>query len=503
MSGITREISPVPPAVALPAGAAPLLIVRGGPAAGRALRVERDGATIGNDPVDDLQLGDPAFGGGRLVIRRGASGWEITSEGLAATASLPSLRSGIEWSVGGSVFAWVEPGGMARGTARAARTGVGRWRRMPAAGAAALALVVALVVVVPLVLAGRAPAGASRDSTVAVADGARAFAALRDAFLREDWDSVGRLAEEARATGVPGDEIARYVDGARLEARQAALVARIRICISSGDQPCARAGLAELAAGSAVADRERPALEEELRQALANGGDAGGAEVATAAPVEDRGGQHPANDRPARRVAAGARPRAEPAAPLPLDAFRQGDVEGAIESAAADPASRRLVPLLKRYDVVLRRGLESAGPAAYPWLDELVRLEERLGAKSPAGEAARQRLSDLHVAAGLAAERTAEWERALHQYERAARVASGHGAAAAGLQRIRARARDAFFEGYALRDLDREEAVERFQLVTRLLPSGDETYEKARRWLERMRGGRSGHPAPPVRSEAL
>ena len=69
-------------------------------------------------------------------------------------------------------------------------------------------------------------------------------------------------------------------------------------------------------------------------------------------------------------------------------------------------------------------------------------------------------------------------------------VDAADSARAAGREReeLAAKAGQAYWSGYVAKDLDPDAARRAFRLVVALLPAGDETAIKARRWLNRLEG---------------
>jgi hypothetical protein len=343
-------------------------------------------------------------------------------------------------------------------------------------------------------------------------------------------------------------EIARAFARAEAEAPRAQALEAARAALARREFATARDALAAVRDDSALAGAAhqlqaalRDALESSVREARARAqaGDAAGA-AALIQPVlaVDPGREDalevqralrsrlPGRARGQRRAAPSPGSAGPPqdggrAPPSPIvAAYLSGDVAGALlrAQAAKDGRSRQLARDLQDFAAAWRDGrakarvgrkaeaiaaleiaetldkdIAEAGAAAVSGSGPSRAAEAWKGSRP--GAEVRQALSILHAALGLAAVGSGS--------DDALPAAAAHLRAAlefdpqdqearAGLFRASARAKEIYLRGYVAKDGEPQAARRDFEVVRGTLPEGDETAQKAKRWLDRLDG-----KAPP------
>jgi hypothetical protein len=179
--------------------------------------------------------------------------------------------------------------------------------------------------------------------------------------------------------------------------------------------------------------------------------------------------------------------------------YLSGDVRAAItraESAGVtDGRAARLARELRELDQAYRDGLarmEANKPIeAMRSLDAADRLDRAIarGKESRIGAEVRRALSRLHYQAGAASMSSDDALPRAAQHLRAAVLADPQNdLARQQLSQVVSRAKELYLRAYVAKDTDAPTARQMFQLVTEILPGGDATSEKARRWLEKLDG---------------
>ena len=70
---------------------------------------------------------------------------------------------------------------------------------------------------------------------------------------------------------------------------------------------------------------------------------------------------------------------------------------------------------------------------------------------------------------------------------RALQADPGHAGASNMVSELRQKARDLYLQAYALKDTDPEDAVPKFREVMAMTPPDDETHQKAKSWVEKLK----------------
>src|SRR5207237_3408046 len=106
----------------------------------------------------------------------------------------------------------------------------------------------------------------------------------------------------------------------------------------------------------------------------------------------------------------------------------------------------------------------------------------------------RKALSAVHtqIAAGQAAAGEDNLPQAAAHLRAAVQNDPANEAAQTQLRAVSDRAREIYLRGYVAKDEDAEASRKAFRLVVETLPSSDETAQKAKRWLDKLSGHKSG-----------
>lgn len=349
-----------------------------------------------------------------------------------------------------------------------------------------------------LVLAPRT--GAGRPPAFDPADpGAGRFLAGLDAARDGRWDEAREHLAAAVTAGVP-EAPERLATVERKLAVDAA-AARARALLADGDPAGAAVALAEAGRGGpelgALGGEVRAAARKRLEELSSAAGRAGEGDESRAA-FADLAASFPEE---ARAVEAAARPRApqgDPAADRALAALRAG---GLAEARAAVVGCRlaRCRSIARSLEVVAVGLASPAGGAAdggpegrsgldVPALEAAWAALQRLGGSAPLEKTVGAKLAPWYHDAGLEALRRGDLGTARERFDRALGVWPGHPPSQRERERLRARARELFLEGYTEKDASPDQARQKFRLVATISGPEEELHRKARRWLERLDG---------------
>jgi hypothetical protein len=181
----------------------------------------------------------------------------------------------------------------------------------------------------------------------------------------------------------------------------------------------------------------------------------------------------------------GAAPKAwEPA----VARFVDGDLTGAAALAnacvARAPRCKSLLGQLNEFSGLYGRleELDARG------LTRLLQLDREIteGRASRMARAAGMRAASIFYESASTANASGQWGRAGEYARRALEADSGHSGAKSLLSELRTRAKDLYLSAYSLKDTSPDEALPRFREVMQLTSPHDETYEKARGWVEKL-----------------
>ncbi len=527
-------------------GGNPMLVAVAGPRKGSEFRLTEERTTIGRGSDNVLVIPDISVSRQHVIVLREGERWVVADQGSGNGTRLngreierQALRDGDEIAMGDTVVQFVELGRVARGAKPSAVNAVRTEERAEvtsakAAPQSALKRRAPLYFTIFAALLIAFGAGVVRKQRL---DRAQAEAAQGDdsqALAQERFQEGVTLLKQGKwveareklksAAELDGNDpdIARYLTTAQAEAPRAQALAAARAALARKDFAAARASLQGIPEESALAepahelDRQiLTSLDAAVRDARtrAESGDAAGAADALApvlaadpsradalAVKEVIGPRH----RASTSASAPRRGRAErPAAPATgsaetapvLEAYLSGDIGSALERAALNPGAERLLVQLQQFDSAYKDGV--AKMAAHKSNEALKALETAaradaaiaLGKDSRLGREVRKSLSSLHYQLGIATVQTDEGLPQAATHLRAAVAADpGNELAQQQLTQVFERAKEMYLRGYVAKGSDADIARHSFKIVIETLPPGDETAQKAKRWLDKLNG---------------
>ena len=530
-------------------GASPLLVAVAGPRKGSEFPLTEERTTIGRGSDNVLVIPDISVSRQHVVLQREGDRWVVLDQGSGNGTRLNgrgitrhALRHGDEIAMGDTVVQFVEPGGVVvRGARAVVPESALRTEERPEVTSAKASPRPSLK--------RRAPLYAAIFGALLIAFGAGLVRKQRQDRARQDaaqGDEGGALAQQRFQEGVTllkqgkwveardklkiaaeldgkDPEIARYLETTQAEAPRAQALSAARAALARKDFGAARVALQAIPDDSALADGAHE-LEQQIRAALdaavrearlrAESGDAAGASDALA-PV--LAAEPSRADALAVKEAIGPQRRPSTAAPPPrreraarqatpaedhspdtaqvVEAYLSGDIGAALERAQLNPHAQRLLGQLQQFDSAYQDGV--AKMMAHKSNEALKALETAAhadaaiagGKDSRLGREVRKSLSSLHYQLGIASVQTDEGLPQAATHLRAAVAAdSGNDLAQQQLAQVIERARDLYLRGYVAKDSDADAARHSFKIVIETLPAGDETAQKAKRWLDKLNG---------------
>jgi hypothetical protein len=168
--------------------------------------------------------------------------------------------------------------------------------------------------------------------------------------------------------------------------------------------------------------------------------------------------------------------------------FLDGDVSGAIamvERCAMKVAKcESLANRMREFDELNKRldFLDADN------LRRLIALDRQIlgGVGSSWSRKAKLRLSGVLVKTASSAQSAHDWVKAAKMAKEALRMDSGNVAAASILEDLRGKAKDVYLSAYTIRESDPAAALVRFEEVLQLTSPGDENYQRAKFWIEKL-----------------
>jgi alkanesulfonate monooxygenase SsuD/methylene tetrahydromethanopterin reductase-like flavin-dependent oxidoreductase (luciferase family) len=97
------------------------------------------------------------------------------------------------------------------------------------------------------------------------------------------------------------------------------------------------------------------------------------------------------------------------------------------------------------------------------------------------------RASNIFFKSASAAKASGQYGRAMENAQRALQADPSHAGANNIVAEMRAKAKDLYLQAYALKDTNPEDAVPKFREVMAMTPSDDETHQKAKSWVEKLK----------------
>jgi tetratricopeptide (TPR) repeat protein len=169
--------------------------------------------------------------------------------------------------------------------------------------------------------------------------------------------------------------------------------------------------------------------------------------------------------------------------------FRDGDQKGALDIATdcAKKASqcKALVAQMKDFDNLYKRleDLDAKG------LARLLDLDKRItnGKGSKMARNAGTRAANIFFKQASSSKAAGQYGRAMENAQRALQADPSHLGANNIVNELRAKAKDLYMQAYALKDANPEDAVPMFRDVMTMSTPDDETYQKAKGWVEKLK----------------
>jgi hypothetical protein len=316
------------------------------------------------------------------------------------------------------------------------------------------------------------------------------------------WTEAKSALVIAKGLAPDDPEVQRYLARAEQESEFDQKLRDAKLLVEKADFEGARALVAAVTPDSALAEQAEALRKKIEESALAHAEQVAAADAQAAAAAKA-----------ARPGKAPEKKEAAPALPAPrsivqqevaaiVEAYRDGDLKNAMDRAdeAADGGNRDAGELKRRmgaFDAARREGLSRAQggkPAeAARALEQALKFDKEIvGArKSKLGLEVGQELSRQHFLLGMEARGDEQLGRASQHFRAAVDADPSNDAAQRQLEHAVARAKELYLEGYVARTTDPETARRIFKRVIQVLPPGDETYEKAKRWLDQLEGRKS------------
>jgi tetratricopeptide (TPR) repeat protein len=202
------------------------------------------------------------------------------------------------------------------------------------------------------------------------------------------------------------------------------------------------------------------------------------------------------NDQVTRAIAIRDAPPPPPThreAPKPwdqaVDRFRDGDLNGALAianaCAARSPQCRALLGQMTDFGGLYRtlEELDARG------LARLLDLDKKItnGRGSKLSRNAGTRAANIFFKSASSAKVSGQYGRAMEDAQRALQADPSHAGASNMVSELRQKAKELYLQAYALKDTDPEEAVPRFREVMAMTSPDDETHQKAKSWVEKLK----------------
>jgi tetratricopeptide (TPR) repeat protein len=193
------------------------------------------------------------------------------------------------------------------------------------------------------------------------------------------------------------------------------------------------------------------------------------------------------------------RDRPKPQAPAPqapkpwdqaVDRFRDGDQQGAMAIANACAAKhsqcKALMSQMTDFGNLYKKleDLDAKG------LGRLLDLDKKITGGRGSSKMARNagtRASNIFFKTASAAKASGQYGRAMENAQRALQADPSHVGANNIATELRQKAKELYLQAYTIRESDPQEALPKFREVMAMTTPDDETYQKAKSWIEKMR----------------
>ncbi|HEX8538719.1 MAG TPA: FHA domain-containing protein, partial [Cystobacter sp.] len=172
-----------------------------------------------------------------------------------------------------------------------------------------------------------------------------------------------------------------------------------------------------------------------------------------------------------------------------VDRYRDGDMQGAMamanDCAAKAPQCKTLMGQLSEFGNLHKKmeDLDDRG------LTRLLDLDRKItnGRSSKLVAGAGKRAANNYYKSASTAKVSGQWGRAMDYAQRALQADPSHTGAANIVNEMRQKAKDVYMSAYAMKDTEPEEALPKFREVMSMTSPDDETHQKAKGWVEKLK----------------
>ncbi|MGZ3461745.1 MAG: FHA domain-containing protein, partial [Archangium sp.] len=171
-----------------------------------------------------------------------------------------------------------------------------------------------------------------------------------------------------------------------------------------------------------------------------------------------------------------------------VDRFRDGDLQGAVaianSCAATHSQCKALMGQITDFGNLYKEleGLDAKG------LSHLLDLDKKIthGRGSKLSRNAGSRAANVFFESASLAKAAGQYARAMENAQLALQAAPNHAGASDIVSELRQKAKELYLQAYALKDANPEDAVPKFSEVMSMTAPDDETYQKAKAWVEKL-----------------
>ncbi|HYO52977.1 FHA domain-containing protein, partial [Archangium sp.] len=172
-----------------------------------------------------------------------------------------------------------------------------------------------------------------------------------------------------------------------------------------------------------------------------------------------------------------------------VDRFRDGDLNGAVAianaCAAKSPQCRTLMGQMTDFGNLYKKleELDARGLARLLDLDKKITNDRGSKLSRNAGT----RAASIFFKSASSAKASGQYGRAMEIAQRALQADPSHVGANNIVSELRTKAKDLYLQAYALKDTNPEDAVPMFREVMAMTSPDDETHQKAKSWIEKLK----------------
>ncbi len=180
--------------------------------------------------------------------------------------------------------------------------------------------------------------------------------------------------------------------------------------------------------------------------------------------------------------------------------YKKGDIEKSIVELYAIANGRgnqsvikkakTLVANIKKFNELYEAGnkahKQKKAQTAIPKLKNAMRMDLKIASGSVFGNELSKKLADMYYLLGNSAKKDQNWVNAYKAYSRALKFYSGHGPSKEGLEDLSNQARKLYYEGFAIKDVEPEQAEKKWKTVKSIVPKSNQWYKKADQGLKEL-----------------